>query len=71
MGNNGHPDDCLRPRGRRTGVVIAEECEASINREFPAQWLDKTLDEIVQAARKRDRSARKALKLLTDHRFKK
>jgi hypothetical protein len=51
--------------------IIAEECEGGIHREFPTQWLDKPLAEILQAAKQRDRSARKALKLLTDHRFKK
>jgi hypothetical protein len=59
-------------RGQKKAIdIIAEECEGSIHREFPSQWLDKTLDEIARAAKQRDKSARKALKLLNDQRFKK
>jgi hypothetical protein len=59
-------------RGQKTAAeVIAEECQGSILREFPSPWLDETLDRIAQAAKQGDRSARKALKLLNDKRFKK
>ena len=51
--------------------IIAEECDASILREFPSQWYQRTLDDIRQAGKQGDRTARKALKLLNDHRFKK
>jgi hypothetical protein len=51
--------------------IIGEECEAGIHREFPAQWLDKRLEEILQAAKQGNWSARKALKLLNNRRFKK
>ena len=56
---------------KKASRVISEECEAGILREFPSQWLDKTLEEIRKAGRTGDRSARKALKLLNDRRFKK
>jgi hypothetical protein len=51
--------------------IIARECEATILREFPAQWLNHTLEAIVKAARQGDRTAQKAKKLLNDGRFKK
>jgi len=51
--------------------IIAEECEAGILREFPSQWMDKKLTDISHAAKKGDRSAIKAKKLLNDRRFKK
>jgi len=51
--------------------IIARECEASVLREFPSQWLDQPLEAIIEAARKGDLTARKAKKLLTDRRFKK
>jgi hypothetical protein len=51
--------------------IISKECEAGIHREFPTQLLDKTLDEIMRTAKQGDRTARKALKLLNNRRFKK
>ena len=51
--------------------IIARECDAGILREFPSQFLDRTVEEINQAARGGDRLARKAKKLLNDLRFKK
>ena len=61
-----------KPRGQKTAAeIVAEECEAGILREFPSQWLVKTLDEIREAAKQGDRAARKAFKLLNDRRFKK
>jgi hypothetical protein len=52
-------------------AIIARRCKSSILRVFPGQWLDSTLDEIRAAAAGGDRSARTALKLLTDQRFRK
>jgi RHS repeat-associated protein len=51
--------------------IIAKEKKGAINREFPKEWEDKTLDEIDEAARMGDKSAQKAKKLLNDHRFDK
>jgi RHS repeat-associated protein len=51
--------------------IIAAGKKGSIRREFPSEYLDKTLPEIQAAARKGDASARRALKLLTDNRFNK
>ena len=45
--------------------------EASIRRVFPGQFLHTTLAEIEDAARRGDRAARTALKLLLDKRFDK
>jgi hypothetical protein len=60
------------PRDQKTArEVVAEECAGSILREFPSQWLDKSLAEIAKAAQAGDKSAQKAKKLLTDQRFKK
>jgi hypothetical protein len=56
---------------KKAREILADECSGSIHRRFPAQWLDHTLAEIMQAARQGDKSAQTALKLLTDHRFKK
>jgi phage gp29-like protein len=55
----------------KASEIIAQECRGSILREFPAQWLPHTLAEILEAARRGDRSARKAAKLLQGGRFKK
>jgi hypothetical protein len=51
--------------------IISRECEATILREFPSQWLDQTLESIIDAAKQGDRTAQKAKKLLVDRRFKK
>ena len=56
---------------KKASDVIAEECQAGVHREFPSEWLDKTLEEVFEAATRGDRSARKARKLLNDPRFKK
>ena len=51
--------------------IISEKKKGSINQEFPGEWLDKTLGEIEEAAKKGDATARKAKKLLNDKRFDK
>jgi hypothetical protein len=51
--------------------IISQECRGSIMREFPSQWLNRTLEEILDAAKAGDRSAQKASKLLQSGRFKK
>jgi hypothetical protein len=51
--------------------VIAAFTEASTRRVFPAHCLELTLEEIQDAARRGDRVARRALKLLNDKRFDK
>jgi phage gp29-like protein len=51
--------------------IIAEECQGRILREFPSQWLHRTLEEILEAAKQGDLTARKAAKLLGSGRFKK
>ena len=59
-------------RGQQTaGEIISKEKKGAINREFPSQWRDATLDEIDKAAKKGDKSAQKAKKLLNDKRFDK
>ena len=55
----------------RAEDIIARECKGSINREFPEQLRQTTLEEIMKLNRAGDAAARKALKLLNDLRFKK
>jgi hypothetical protein len=51
--------------------IIAKECKRSILREFPSQWLKQSLKTIQESAKSGDKTAQKALKILTDKRFKK
>jgi len=51
--------------------VIAEQKKGSIHREFPSEWLDKTLGDIEKAAKSGNARARTAKKLLTQKRFNK
>jgi RHS repeat-associated protein len=55
----------------RAADIIARECKGSINREFPGELLEKTLEEILKLARGGDKAAQTARKLLSDLRFKK
>jgi hypothetical protein len=60
---------------RETGMTAEgaiSKCKAgSIDRVFPGQFRNATLDEIENAARAGDRDARSALKLIFDSRFNK
>jgi hypothetical protein len=51
--------------------IISEKKLGSINKVFPGQWLDKTLEEIQKAADDGDASARSAKKLLTNTEYDK
>lgn len=51
--------------------IISKKKKASIRKEFPTEYLDKTLNEIEKAAKKGVPRAKKAKKLLTDGRFNK
>ena len=51
--------------------IIAKECKGSVWREFPRQFKDNTLKEIIDLAKQRVEDAQKCLKLLRDRRFKK
>ena len=53
----------------RADDFIAQNCKASVNRRFPEQFRDMTLEEIFAAARAGDKAAKTAKKLLTDKRF--
>ncbi|WP_157230827.1 hypothetical protein [Brevibacillus sp. BC25] len=50
---------------------ISKNRKGSIRREFPSEYLDKTLNEIEKDAKNGERKARTAKKLLNDNRFKK
>jgi RHS repeat-associated protein len=63
--------NALQRLNSKAGDIIAKECRGSINREFPSELRDKTLKEIMDAAKGGDSPARKAMKLLNDSRFKK
>src|SRR5947209_2391628 len=67
----GEPAVATPREKKKAKAIISEDCEAGVLREFPSQWLDKTLEEITEAAKEGDKSAKKAKKLLTDKRFKK
>jgi|GEM_PF-4717796 len=55
-----------------TGRQIIEAYKkGSIMRKFPSQFLEKTIEEIDESAKKGERDARTAMKLLTDSRFDK
>ena len=51
--------------------ILCEEIKGSAQREFPSQFRGRTLEDIMRLARRGDPAARKALKLLTDSRFRK
>jgi RHS repeat-associated protein len=51
--------------------LISQECKGSIRKEFPSEYLTKTLEQILKDAKKGVDGAKKAKKLLTDKRFKK
>ncbi|HEV8436362.1 MAG TPA: RHS repeat-associated core domain-containing protein [Thermoanaerobaculia bacterium] len=51
--------------------IISKECKGSINREFPEEFRDKTLQDIWKEARGGDKAAQTAKKLLSDARFRK
>ena len=50
---------------------ISKNRKGTIRREFPTEYLDKTLNEIEKDAKAGNAAAKKAKKLLTDGRFKK
>lgn len=49
--------------------IISDKKKAAIHREFPGEYLDKTLPEIERDAKQGVKNAKKAKKLLTDNRF--
>jgi hypothetical protein len=51
--------------------IMAKECRGSVRREFPGQFINKTLQEIMKDSKNGVPGADKALKLLNDLRFKK
>ena len=54
------PDTVAAPRDKKTArEVVAEECIGSILREFPSEWLDKSLAEIAKAAQAGESRRRK------------
>jgi hypothetical protein len=57
--------------GSRAGDWIGKNCKGSINREFPGEFRDKTLKEILDQSKTGDATAKKAWKLLNDNRFQK
>jgi hypothetical protein len=51
--------------------IISKECKGSVLREFPSELLKTTLAELKRLVASGNAPARKALKLLTDKRFRK
>jgi len=64
---SGPPDD----NDPTAGEIISRDKKGSINRVFPGEMRDKTRGEIDELARKGDKAARTARKLLTEKRFNK
>ncbi|EJB01774.1 RHS repeat-associated core domain protein [Rhizobium leguminosarum bv. trifolii WSM597] len=68
-----------KPSDDSGGVQVAETCAAyiqanclgRIHREFPGEYYDKEIDDVRNAARNGDATARKAIKLMFDKRFQK
>jgi len=58
-------------QGMRADQIISLFKLAIVRRQFPAQFLLKTFEEIQAAARANEPGARKALKLLLNRRFDK
>ncbi len=51
--------------------IIANECKGSINKKFPSEMLDKTLQEIFELAKRGNKAAQTAKKLLQSGKYKK
>ncbi|WP_211612205.1 RHS repeat-associated core domain-containing protein [Paraburkholderia haematera] len=71
----GNPVQNVDPFGLATtptaDEIISSQCQASVRRVFPGQYLGMTLDEIKALSRSGDRDAKTAWKLLNDSRFRK
>jgi hypothetical protein len=63
--------DKIAIRGMRADQIISLFKLAIVRRQFPAQFLSRTFEEIQAAARANEPGARKALKLLLNGRFDK
>jgi len=57
--------------GMSAREIIRDTKLGSINREFPSEMYDKTLEQIEHLAKQGNKAAKKAKKLLTDKRFNK
>jgi uncharacterized protein RhaS with RHS repeats len=55
----------------RAQDIISKECRGSINREFPNELRDKTLQELFELEKQGNGNATKALKLLRSNEYKK
>ena len=58
-------------RGTSARDIIAKEKKGSINSRFPKEWLDTSYGDIEKAAKRGDKSAQTAKKLLDDKDFNK
>jgi len=58
-------------KNRTARDIIGKEKKGAINREFPGEYLDKTMAEIERDAKQNVPNAKSAKKLLTDKRFDK
>ncbi len=56
---------------RSAAQIINDDKQGRINSEFPAEWHDKTPDEIYRAAKAGVRTARTAKKLLDSREYDK
>ena len=64
-------EDAIKKLSTKGGDFIAKFCKGSVNKKFPGEFRDKTLKEIIEAAKQGVPNASRAKKLLTDQRFRK
>ena len=69
--NQANGDNNVSEDDKTADEIISEEKKGSIRKKFPSEWLDKTKKEIEKAAKKGDKSAQTAKKLLQDKDFNK
>jgi hypothetical protein len=67
----GHEKSIVLAQAQTCQEFIAENCQASILRIFPGQFLHVPLDQVLEAAKAGDAAARTAKKLLFENRFRK
>lgn len=70
-GGDGDGSDDNGDKEKTAQDIIAESRKGGINREFPGEYNNHTLQEIEREAKSGVSAAKKALKLLRDGRFKK
>ncbi len=63
--------DAVKRLSTKAGDFVSKFCKSKVNREFPGQFRNKTVAEVIQAARQNVPGAARAKKLITELRFRK